>query len=154
VLLSAVVIDASSAMRRTPAAAPSVSRPAPWAESIAAVDNALAQRNISRALKAWHPAYAAALHDGRWDGLIDVGEARLRIERVSGFEKRGQEQARVLYLMALSRARQQRSAEGVLRAAAALHALGDREVAAEAIRMAATLEEPRQVADISASPEL
>lgn len=153
-LLSAVVIDGSLAMRRTSAPAPAAPRPAPWAESIAAVDDALAQRNISRALMAWQPAYAAALHDGRWNGLIDVGDARLRIERASGFEKRGEAHARTLYLMALFRARQQGSAQGALRAAAAFDALGDREVAAEAVRIAATLEERRQVADISPAPDL
>jgi len=59
----------------------------------------------------------------------------------------GAAKARELYLSALFRARQQGSVEGVRRAAAAFDALGDRDIAANATRMAAALEKQRLAAD-------
>lgn len=118
------------------------------ADGIAAVDRALRARNVSAALAAWHPAYMAALRDRRWDSLIDVADARLRIERATGFGKVGESKARELYLMALFRARRDGSVAGVLRAAIAFDQLGDRDVAARALGIAATLDETVHVAEV------
>ena len=142
--LSVVVVTEILGMRRVPA--PLVTRaPAAWAASITAVDGALAEGDVGRALLLWHPAYVDVLYNRRWEGLIEVGEARLRIERAAGFPEIGESRARELYRMALFRAKQQGSLAGVRRAAAAFDALGDREVAAQAIRMAATLEKNPQL---------
>jgi hypothetical protein len=55
----------------------------------------------------WHAAYVGALYDRRWESLLDVGDARLRIERTAGFSKIGESRARELYRMALFRAKKQ-----------------------------------------------
>lgn len=152
VALCGLAFNGTSAVKRmsahTRSAAPSVSRAsAPETESLAAVDRALRSGNIGAALAAWHPAYTAALRDRRWDTLIDVADARLRIERAAGFQKAGESKARELYLMALFRARREGSVAGVLRAAIAFDQLGDREVAARALSIAATLDDTAHVAD-------
>ena len=133
---------------------PSVTRTSsPGVVAIAAIDEALAHGDVSRALMLWHPAYVSALYDRRWESLLDVGDARLRIERAAGFSKIGESRARELYRMALFRAKEHGSAPGVLRAAAAFDALGDHEIAAQAIRIAATLNASPHVAGGSADAE-
>ena len=123
----------------------------PWSASLSAVDAALAEGDVSRALMLWHPAYVAVLYNRYSDGVIEVGDSRLKIERAAGFPKVGESKARELYLLALSRAKRDGSPHGVLRAAAAFDALGDRGVAAHARKIAATLDH-QQVADNSALP--
>lgn len=123
-----------------------------WMVSLAAVDDALMAGNVSAAMSAWHPVYAAALQDQGWEGLIAVGDARLRIERAAG--SHGRAQARQIYLTALIRAQRHGSVEGAVRAASAFAALGDREVAAQAVHIAASLEARRSRAVPSASPLL
>ena len=136
-LLGAVVVtgivtmtDASGTGRvaRTPVTS--------WTASLSAVDAALADGDVSRALASWQPAYVAALDARQWETLIAVGDARLRIERAAGTPKPGDPNARELYLIALSAAKQDGSAKGVLTAAAALDALGDRDSAASAMPIA------------------
>jgi hypothetical protein len=73
--------------------------------------------------------------------------ALLRIERAAGFPKAGESKARELYLMALFRARRDESVQGVLRTAAAFNALGNREVAAHAMQIAATLDHHPRIAN-------
>jgi hypothetical protein len=146
--VSVLGINEIFAMRRLPT--PAVTRTsAAGVVAIAAIDEALAHGDVSRALMLWHPAYVGALYDRSWESLLDVGDARLRIERAAGFSKIGESRARELYRMALFRAREQGSAPGVLRAAAAFDALGDHEIATQAIRMAATLNVNPQVAGSS-----
>jgi hypothetical protein len=143
--LSVLGINGVFATRRLPM--PSVTRTSPaGVVAIAAIDEALAHGDVSRALMLWHPAYVSALYDRRWESLLDVGDARLRIERAAGFSKIGESRARELYRIALFRAKEQGSAPGVLRAAAAFDALGDHEMAAQATRIAATLNASPQVA--------
>jgi len=112
-----------------------------WAEPLARVDAALAHGDVSGATTQWYSAYVAALYyRHRWDVPIAVGDARLRIERAAGSGDAGAAKARELYLIALFRARQAGSAQGVLRAAAAFEALVDRDVAAHALTIAAALQ--------------
>jgi hypothetical protein len=139
-LLPALAIEGISAVMRAPRPAPRPPAVTPWAASIAAVDAALAQGDVATAMKAWQPAHGAALRDRRWEGLVEVGDARLRIERAAGVERNGREQARTVYLMALFRARDERSSSGLLRVAAAFAALGDREVAERAVQLASAIE--------------
>jgi hypothetical protein len=109
----------------------------PWAASLQRVEKALTSRNVSAAEVAWHQAYAAALRSRqRWDGLIEVGEAYLRIGEVANGRQAARATARRLYLSALIRARQQGSLDGVLRTAAAFSALGDREGVTQCLHVA------------------
>ena len=100
------------------------------------VDEALAQQNLSSANQAWHDAYRAALASRRWDRMVEVGDAALRIGEVAGARGAAEPLARKSYLAALLRARQEQSLEGVLRAAEAFAALGDLEVAEQGVRVA------------------
>jgi hypothetical protein len=112
-VLSVLGINEIFAMRRLPT--PSVTRTsAAGVVAIAAIDEALAQGDVSRALMLWHPAYARALYDRSWESLLEVGDARLRIERAAGFSKIGESRARELYRVALFRAKEQGSAPGML----------------------------------------
>jgi hypothetical protein len=151
-LLPTLAMDGISAVRRAPRPAPPPSAITPWAAPIAAVDEALAQGDVAGAMNAWLPAHGVALRDRRWEGLVEVGDARLRIERASGVERNGKEQARVVYLMALFRARDEHSVRGLLRVANAFAALGDRDVAERAVRIAATIEKRQQASEPASVP--
>jgi len=101
------------------------------------MNTALASPNVTAAEEAWHEAHRAALGSRqRWDGLIEVGEAYLRIGELANERQAAQPTARRLYLTALFRARQQSSLDGVLRTAEAFAALGDREVVIQCLRVA------------------
>jgi hypothetical protein len=115
---------------------------APWAAHLATVDTALAVGDVPAALSAWHEAYGAALGSRRWEGFADAGDAYLRIGHASSAPASAVPRARDLYLSALFRARDAGSLDGVLRIAAAFAALGDHDVAAQALRMARRLAGP------------
>jgi hypothetical protein len=100
-----------------------------WASLLTAFDDALARGDAGAALRTWTQAHSAALRSRHWEGLLAVGEARLRVERAADPEKAAVATAREAYLAALFRARQEGSLEGVIRAAEAFEALGDVEVA-------------------------
>lgn len=119
-----------------PWVSPAKERAGPWQEHVRQVDEALAARNVSAAVRAWHRAYGEALVSRSWEGLIEVAAARLRIGRASGTSREAMERARALYLHALFRARQQGSLDGVLAAAEGFARLGDSEVVERAIRIA------------------
>lgn len=118
---------------------PLVAPTAPWASHIREMDEALARKNVEAAERAWHDAYLAALTSRLWQGMVEVGDASLRIGAVRGFRKASEATARQSYLAALSRARQLGSLEGVLRTAQALAALRDRDVVEQCLRIAENL---------------
>jgi hypothetical protein len=111
----------------------------PWTAHIRRMDDALAQTDISAAEQTWREAYGAALRSRRWDGLVAVGDASLRIAEVVGAREAPKAKARRLYLAALFRARDQGSLDGVLRSTEAFAALGDHEVAVQGVRIAEDL---------------
>lgn len=111
---------------------------APWVPRVEAVDQALASREISAAIYAWREAHGAALRSLRWDALADVGDAAVRMERATG-DASFRAEARRVYLHALFRARAARAVDGIHRLAAAFAELGDTEVAARALEMAASV---------------
>lgn len=113
--------------------------PGPWTEYIRAMDQALAQMNATAAVRAWRNAYAAALEMPGWRGLVEVATASLRIGTIPGFGKASEARARETYWTALFRARQQGSLNGVLDAAEAFGALGDRTMVEQCIRVAESL---------------
>jgi hypothetical protein len=113
--------------------------PIPWTAHLPSVDGALAAGDVKAAVRAWHTAHAAALASGSWEGMIEAGDAYLRIGRAAGARTPAEAKARQAYLVALFRARAQRSLDGVLRAADAFAQLGDDEVVAQGIAVARAL---------------
>lgn len=110
--------------------------PAPWTAHVQKVDEALAERDASAAARAWHEAYMNALGSRRWEGMIEVGDAYLRIGQLSTSRQATEAKVRQLYLAALFRARAQDSLDGVLRVGEAFADLGDRKVVGQCIRIA------------------
>ena len=113
--------------------------PRAWAASIANMDRAIAAGNATAAVRAWRDAYAAALDDPGWAPLLDVAAACRRIGAIPGFAKTSDARARETYWTALFRARRQGSLNGVLQAAEAFGALGDRSMVEQCIHVAERL---------------
>lgn len=111
-------------------------RDGPWITHLRRAEDALARRNVSAADMAWHDAYRAALKSRRWAGMVEVGEAYLRIGEAVRGRKVSEAKARELFLTALLRARAQGSLDGVLRTTEAFAVLGDREVVEQGLRIA------------------
>jgi hypothetical protein len=112
---------------------------APWTTHLEAMDTAITTSNASKAVLAWRHAYAAALDQPGWRGLVDVAGAALRIGAIPGFQKAAESRARESYWTALFRARRQGSLNGVLDAAEAFGTLGDRVMVEQCIRIAERL---------------
>lgn len=111
----------------------------PWTTHLDAMDTAIAANNASAAVLSWRHAYAAALDQPGWRGLVDVAGAALRIGSIPGFKKAAESRARESYWTALFRARRQGSLNGVLDTAEAFGALGDRVMVEQCIRIAERL---------------
>ena len=111
----------------------------PWTTHLQAMDTAIAANNASAAVLSWRHAYAAALDQPGWRGLVDVAGAALRIGTIPGFKKAAESRARESYWTALFRARRQGSLNGVLDTAEAFGALGDRVMVEQCIRIAERL---------------
>lgn len=109
-----------------------------WAAHLEAVGKALDRGDVSAALQEWRLGYAAALRSRTWLGLIEVGDAVLRIAEAGGLRGSAKPVARHLYLEALVQAKSRRSPEGALRAAAGFDRLGDRVVVEQCVRVAET----------------
>src|SRR5512134_529376 len=113
-LLTAVTGTGGLRIRPADPVAP-VIEPA-WKRHIAAVDAALEQDDLKRAVSEWRQAYAAALGTRRWEPMAAVGDAAVRIDARAGLPG-GQPfafrpQARQAYLSALGSARRAGSREG------------------------------------------
>ena len=111
----------------------------PWVAHTRAVDEALARKDLSMAIRSWHDAYGAALGSRRWEGMVEVGDAYLRIGETAGLRKPWEPKAQEIYLNAFSRAHLQGALDGVLRVAEAFAGLGDHEVAEQCLRVASRL---------------
>ena len=111
----------------------------PWTAHLDAMDTAIAANNASAAVLSWRHAYAAALDQPGWRGLVDVAGAALRIGSIPGFKKAAESRARESYWTALFRARRQGSLNGVLDTAEAFGALGDRVMVEQCVRIAERL---------------
>lgn len=104
------------------------------------VDEALARQDLMEARRASQAAYELARQSRSWRALVDAADAYRRIAAASTLQApAATSRAREIYLAALTRARAERSVEGVLRAAEGFAALGDREVAEQALHVAAKL---------------
>lgn len=129
------VVEAMAGQLTPPASGPA----APWMIHLGHIEEALAKRDLGGAERHWHDAYAGALGSRRWEGMIEVGDTARRIGEVAGNRATADARARWTYLAALFRARQEKSLDGVLRAAEAFSSLGDRQVVAQCLRIAERL---------------
>lgn len=129
------VVEAMAGQLTPPASASA----AAWMIHIGHIEDALAKRDLGGTERHWRDAYAGALASRRWEGMIEVGDTARRIGEVTGNRATADARARRTYLAALLRAREQKSLDGVLRAAEAFSALGDREVVAQCLRIAERL---------------
>ena len=110
--------------------------PSRWAVHLEALGAALDRGDVAVAVREWYLGYAAALRTRTWLGLIEVGDAYLRIAEATAFTASSKPMARQVYLEALVQAKSQRSPEGALRAAEAFDRLGDRAVVEQCVRVA------------------
>jgi hypothetical protein len=110
-----------------------------WEDHLRLLDQAVQADDSSAALRAWHDAYGAALGSRGWEGMIAVGDAVFGMERLIALPGGPRAKAREAYLTALVRARRDRSVDGVLRAAQAFSALGDRAVVEQCLGVAESL---------------
>jgi hypothetical protein len=125
---------------------------APWAPALEAIDAALARGDVGAARKMWLEARGAALRSRRWEALVEVGDTVLKIGAAGASRLNAESTARETYLAALFMAHQQGSREGVLRAAEAFDALGDAEVAGQALEMAEALAGPERGLRVPSPP--
>jgi hypothetical protein len=114
-----------------------------WSEHLQAVDEALARNDVNAAQQAWRRGYAAALRSGTWIGLVELGDAYLRIPATGEPVASRKPMARQAYLRAFVRAQAQGSAEGTWLVALAFDQLGDAQVAANCMRVAERLAQRR-----------
>ena len=110
-----------------------------WTSHLERMDAALVAQDISLAERAWLQGYQQALGSRRWEGMVEAGDAALRIRAVAKAQRLAAPTARQAYLTALVRARGQGSVDGVLRAAEAFARLGDEEVVEQALQVARDL---------------
>lgn len=129
--------------------APDRSDPTPWVAHLQRMDEALARGDISAAVRARQDAYLAALGSRRWEGMAAAGDASMRLARLPGSRRAMEAEARRAYLAALFRARHQHSTDGALHVAEAFAALGDRDVARQALIMASAMTAGSQQAEIA-----
>jgi len=92
------------------------------------VERALATGDRPRAAQAWNAAYAAAVGSRRWEPMIAVGDAALRLDLAADAPGGYRAAARQVYLSALVRVRILRSADGLRRIADAFVRMGDVEM--------------------------
>ena len=109
---------------------------------LAAIDRALEAGDEGRAIVEWRGTYGVALGLRRWEAMVSVGDAAVKIDgqvgRATGGQPTGfRAEARQAYLRALFDARAAGADEGIQRAADAFAALGDTEMAARARAMTA-----------------
>ena len=112
---------------------------AAWRDELQHVQVALAWGDGRAATAAWENAGRAAMGARTPEGLLEVGRAALRIGAVTGDRPTAVARARKVFLAALFQARERRDATGVAHAGEAFAAIGDREVADRAFKVAMTL---------------
>ena len=123
----------------------------PWSVHARRVEKSLAEHDVTAATRAWRDAYRAAVKSLSWEGLVEVGDAYVRIGEMAGDQK-AKGKAREIYLTALSRARREDSFDGVLEIAEAFAALGDRQLVRQALEIADLMaaQDPEAEADLEA----
>jgi len=138
-VLGAAALLAALEMTLARASGPAATAAAPWLSPLGDVERGLASGDLPAARTARHRAHLAALGSGSWEGFLAVGDAALRLGDASGDRGAMEAEARRAYLSALSRARAQRSLDGVLRATESFARLSDRDNLELGIRLARDL---------------
>jgi hypothetical protein len=110
-----------------------------WTAHLRVVDTQLAGGHVDVAVRVWQDAYGAALESRSWESMIAVGDAFMRIGHAAGTPGGARMNARDAYVIALIRARRNRSVEGALRSAEAFRELGDRALVEQCLHIAAQL---------------
>jgi hypothetical protein len=111
----------------------------PWEGPLQAMERALREQRRGAAAQAWEEAHRAALDDPGWEGLLQAGHGRLRLDEVNRELADGWAITRRLYSAALFRASRSRDPDGILAVAAAFGRLGDRDVVAECLALVTVL---------------
>jgi hypothetical protein len=108
--------------------------------------------SILTAIRTTEVAHRRAVRDGRWEALIDVGDAYQRIAGRGGAPGTMSQRAHDAYAAALQSARRAESLDGVLRAAEAFAQLGDAHEVELSLLVARDLagSDPESVADVRA----
>lgn len=135
-VLGAAALLAALEVTLARAGGPAAKPDAPWLTPLGDMDRALASGDLVSAATSRHRAHLVALGRRRWEGFLAVGDAALRLGVASGDRRAMELEARRAYLSALSRARAQRSLDGVLRATESFAHLGDRDVVERGLRIA------------------
>ncbi|HEV8586064.1 MAG TPA: hypothetical protein VGT02_13940 [Methylomirabilota bacterium] len=104
--------------------------------ALAAMDEALVRQDLQAATQAWRQARELALRSRDWRGPIEAADAELRLAAAADRVREARPTARELFLVALFRARAERSVDGVLRSAEGFARLGDTDAAVLALRIA------------------
>jgi hypothetical protein len=110
-----------------------------WVSSLHEMDQAISRGDLMAAATARREGYRAAIGSRTWEGFLAAGDAVLRLGDATQSRAAAEPDARRLYLAALFRARSQSSLDGVLLATEAFARLGDREVVAQGLSLAAGL---------------
>jgi hypothetical protein len=121
-----------------------------WGSHLRQLDDALQRKNGSGAVRAWHDAYGAALGSRRWEGMLAVGRASLRLGGMAHMRATAGSKARQAYLIALFRARDEKSIDGLLDIGEALARVGDVSLASYCLSIVEPLIATDPVADARA----
>ena len=110
-----------------------------WADLVRKVDAAVASGEASAMLRAWQAASVGALLDSDWASMVAVGDAAIRIGRVTGLRFAFGAKARQSYQVALYRAHRIAAVDGVFAAAEGFAELGDNETVEQCLVIATRL---------------
>jgi hypothetical protein len=152
VLAPALIAVLVSGTRPTP----TPERGTPSASSVLMlVEEALEHGDFSTALRTADTAHRRAIRDGRWESLIEVGDAYYRIAGRAWPPEAASRRAHDAYEAALRSARRAESLDGVLRAAEAFAQLGDADEVELSLHVARDLAgtDPEAVDDVKAAAE-
>jgi hypothetical protein len=112
---------------------------ASWDEYITVMDEALTRGDVRAAEMARQGAFLAARGSRRWDAMLAVGDASVRLMRSPDVSLTLRPEVGQIYRWALFRARQQDSLEGVVRVSEAFIEFGDRDAARDGLAMATAM---------------
>jgi hypothetical protein len=135
-LMLSLLVGGLAVFERLAADAPSAVASRTWTVPLGRAEASLERGDAGAAVSAWREAHAAALRSGGWEGMVAVGDTAWRMAHAGAARSESLARARQAYLTALFRARREHSLEGALRAAVGFAELGDRDVAALALRIA------------------
>jgi hypothetical protein len=108
----------------------------PWYAHAARAEAALDEGQITAAMQHWQEAYAAAIGSRRSDGLVELGHLYRRLPVRDRLGESAIARAGQCYLIALLRARGERSIDAILRSTEAFLELKDETMVAQGLKVA------------------